>query len=294
MSDKIIKEGYLTKRGHAVKNWKLRWFILRETLNKDIFLDYFEKKDKPAKGKIDLNEKDFKVEQCDSETGKNYTFKIFVEGKKDRSYYIQARDQEECDDWMLELLNALGRHAEHDEIQSRISRKATRRLELSDNSRSPTIQGNSPQVVLLEKTSKVAARLKLDAQDNETEDTNTKDWEANKDDTSDWEAKQNKEWDAKQSKDDTKGWEAKQNKESKKQNNTADWEAKKDDTKGWEAKQNKEDTKNWEAKKDDTSAWEAKKDDTSDWEAKQNKEWDAKKDDTKNKDKKEKKNLYFF
>jgi len=264
MTDRIIKEGYLTKRGHAVKNWKLRWFILRETPNKDIFLDYFEKKDKPAKGKIDLNEKDFKVEQCDSETGKNFTFKIFVEGKRDRAYYIQARDQEECDDWMLELLGALGRHAEHDEIQNKIARKSTRRQELIDNSnnnpRSPTIQGNNSQVLLLEKSSKVTARLKLGTQEDNTSDAN--DLEANKDDTTDWEAKQNKEWEAKQSKDDP-------NRRETKQNNK--------DTTDWEAKQNKE--------------WEAKKDDTSDWEAKQNKEWDAKKDD---KEKKDKKKIHIF
>ncbi len=33
------KEGYLTKQGRIVKNWKIRWFVLRNTM-----LDYYKNK----------------------------------------------------------------------------------------------------------------------------------------------------------------------------------------------------------------------------------------------------------
>ena len=39
--DAVLKKSYLTKKGHRVRNWKRRWFVLRKTI-----LQYFESKDK--------------------------------------------------------------------------------------------------------------------------------------------------------------------------------------------------------------------------------------------------------
>lgn len=52
-SNSVVKAGYLTKQGHTVKNWKLRWFVL-----KDKSLSYYKSPrdyTKPA-GVINLNE----------------------------------------------------------------------------------------------------------------------------------------------------------------------------------------------------------------------------------------------
>ncbi len=45
------KEGYLTKRGHVVKNWKLRWFVLA----KDRLAYYARRGDAVPRGEIELN-----------------------------------------------------------------------------------------------------------------------------------------------------------------------------------------------------------------------------------------------
>ena len=41
--DAILKKGYLTKKGHRVKSWKRRWFVLLKTV-----LKYYECREKPV------------------------------------------------------------------------------------------------------------------------------------------------------------------------------------------------------------------------------------------------------
>ena len=39
----VIKKGYLTKKGHRLKTWRRRWFILKKTT-----MRYYESKEKPS------------------------------------------------------------------------------------------------------------------------------------------------------------------------------------------------------------------------------------------------------
>ena len=43
MIDAVLKKSYLTKKGHKMKTWKRRWFVLQKTTIK-----YWESKEKPV------------------------------------------------------------------------------------------------------------------------------------------------------------------------------------------------------------------------------------------------------
>ena len=58
----IVKEGFLTKQGHVVKNWKMRWFVLKE----DGSLEYFASpKEKTPLGRIKIT-KDMRIQVNDA------------------------------------------------------------------------------------------------------------------------------------------------------------------------------------------------------------------------------------
>ena len=40
--DAVLKKSYLTKKGHVLKSWRRRWFVLQKTV-----MRYFESKEKP-------------------------------------------------------------------------------------------------------------------------------------------------------------------------------------------------------------------------------------------------------
>lgn len=85
----IVKEGYLTKQGHVVKNWKKRWFILRVGE-----LQYFKsiQKLKEPTGAINLE---------NGSLAKTYTKNCFVlyDSKNDKKFFIQAATDEEMKEW---------------------------------------------------------------------------------------------------------------------------------------------------------------------------------------------------
>ena len=41
--DAVLKKSYLIKRGHKMKTWKRRWFVLQKTT-----MRYYESKEKPV------------------------------------------------------------------------------------------------------------------------------------------------------------------------------------------------------------------------------------------------------
>ena len=92
-------EGYLTKQGGVVKNWKRRWFSLQGKK-----LRYFEKQGKKELGLIDL-EKASEISLA-PECKKPFAFKIVI--PKSRTYFICAENQNQCDSWVSDLKNATG------------------------------------------------------------------------------------------------------------------------------------------------------------------------------------------
>jgi len=88
----IIKEGSLLKEGGMIRNWKRRWFVLKD--NKQI--NYYETKGGKMCGCIDLK-KYRKV--CNTKIGghkKGAAFKIEC---SDRTWKILAKDGAERDEW---------------------------------------------------------------------------------------------------------------------------------------------------------------------------------------------------
>jgi hypothetical protein len=89
-------EGYLTKKGEKVKNWKRRWCVLRQD---HIF--YYENQQIPRidpqqyKGKISLYDC---IVSGDSE--KSFGFKIHT---RDRTYYLEAKDVLEARRWVKSI-----------------------------------------------------------------------------------------------------------------------------------------------------------------------------------------------
>ena len=85
------KEGFLTKQGWFVKNWKTRWFVLFKNE-----LSYYadRSKEKPIKT-LDLTD----CQGCskDDTTGKKYCFSLDF---PDRTWYFYANTKEEQGEWM--------------------------------------------------------------------------------------------------------------------------------------------------------------------------------------------------
>lgn len=85
------KEGFLTKQGYVVKNWKTRWFVLSKNE-----LSYFtdRSKEKPIKT---LNLNDCQGCNKSSDSGKKNCFKLDF---PDRTWYFCANTEEEQTEWM--------------------------------------------------------------------------------------------------------------------------------------------------------------------------------------------------
>ena len=41
--DAVLKKSYLTKKGHKLRTWRRRWFVLKKTI-----MRYYESKEKPV------------------------------------------------------------------------------------------------------------------------------------------------------------------------------------------------------------------------------------------------------
>eukprot|EP00735_Rhodelphis_limneticus_P008517 TRINITY_DN2155_c0_g1::TRINITY_DN2155_c0_g1_i1::g.12753::m.12753 TRINITY_DN2155_c0_g1::TRINITY_DN2155_c0_g1_i1::g.12753 ORF type:complete len:456 (-),score=146.91,sp/P54644/KRAC_DICDI/44.54/1e-132,Pkinase/PF00069.20/1.9e-75,Pkinase_Tyr/PF07714.12/9.4e-36,PH/PF00169.24/1.3e-23,PH_11/PF15413.1/1.1e-08,PH_3/PF14593.1/1e-05,PH_3/PF14593.1/1.6e+02,Kinase-like/PF14531.1/19,Kinase-like/PF14531.1/3.4e-05,Pkinase_C/PF00433.19/1.4e-05,PH_9/PF15410.1/9.9e-05,PH_9/PF15410.1/4.6e+03,PH_8/PF15409.1/0.00068,PH len=88
-------EGWLTKQGAVVKNWKRRWFVL-----KDKQLYYFKKpSDLEPKGTVNLE--DVTIAHATHATKRQHCFGIYHPGR--RSYFLQADTQDD----MLLWVNAI-------------------------------------------------------------------------------------------------------------------------------------------------------------------------------------------
>ncbi|KAL6049470.1 Cytohesin 1, partial [Balamuthia mandrillaris] len=88
----VVKEGWLTKKGHVRKNWKRRWFILRKDTEELLY--YKSSKVKPTttpQGVIDLG--CYLCDLCNRP-------KCFQMVSKGKVFVIEADSVEERNDWM--------------------------------------------------------------------------------------------------------------------------------------------------------------------------------------------------
>lgn len=99
-----VKEGFLVKQGHIVKNWKPRYFVLK----KDYLLYFKNEKDTQPAGCIKL--KDAKVTfpippniNVGTSVKRDHCFELFSSADN-KTFYLGAKDTNEVDEWM-EVLN---------------------------------------------------------------------------------------------------------------------------------------------------------------------------------------------
>lgn len=93
-------EGWLSKHGHVIRNWKNRWFVLESRT-----MWYYAKKGESrskAKGVIRLD-KNASV-YMDSTVAKPNRFIVKT---SEKTYEMQAADEEEADDWVAAIQNNL-------------------------------------------------------------------------------------------------------------------------------------------------------------------------------------------
>lgn len=88
------KEGWLTKLGGNIKNWKTRWFVMR----KNELMYFRDRTDKSPIRTIDLNE----ARQCeiDNSKGREYCFRLVLPW---RTFYMCASSRDEAQDWIKAL-----------------------------------------------------------------------------------------------------------------------------------------------------------------------------------------------
>ena len=79
----ILKEGYLVKQGHIVKNWKRRWFVLTAGS-----IDYFETQGGVQKGRILLDNVTISLDV--DALGKEHCFGLTAESLVDKAMEIEA------------------------------------------------------------------------------------------------------------------------------------------------------------------------------------------------------------
>jgi len=92
------KEGFLKKQGHVVKNWKTRWFILKNT---NLF--YFKKKGDPKPiGEIPLEDCIIKRIADSDKIKRSCCFELYAP-KMNKTFIIQAADEDEMKNWMKKI-----------------------------------------------------------------------------------------------------------------------------------------------------------------------------------------------
>jgi hypothetical protein len=99
----VFKEGELTKRGQVVKNWKVRWFVLRGPR-----LYYYPNRDVSIPiGEIYLRECECRISTLD---GKQNGFELVLPNDERGRLFVFARDSNDRDEWM-DCLNKAGKQS---------------------------------------------------------------------------------------------------------------------------------------------------------------------------------------
>jgi hypothetical protein len=102
MGTAVYKFGFLCKRGEIVKNWKMRFFVLRPG-----DLSYFETKDDALHGETPLNIFYLRGAVIEKAPYSKYNKSCAIEinfaassGNSDRALILEASDDAECDEWV--------------------------------------------------------------------------------------------------------------------------------------------------------------------------------------------------
>jgi hypothetical protein len=109
MGTAVYKFGFLCKRGEIVKNWKMRFFVLRPG-----DLSYFETKDDALHGETPLNIFYLRGAVIEKAPYSKYNKSCAIEinfaassGNSDRMLILEASDDAECDDWVQVMRGSL-------------------------------------------------------------------------------------------------------------------------------------------------------------------------------------------
>ncbi|KAI8986965.1 hypothetical protein BDB01DRAFT_784119 [Pilobolus umbonatus] len=97
-SEKVLKAAYLLKKGEKRRSWKKRWFILRTTK----LAMYKDDREYKLLRIIDLHE----IHKVVQVTSKDKYKCVFAIVTPKRTYYVQAMDQTEMDDWISQINHA--------------------------------------------------------------------------------------------------------------------------------------------------------------------------------------------
>ncbi|XP_006821220.1 pleckstrin-2-like [Saccoglossus kowalevskii] len=97
-----FKEGFLVKKGHVRTNWRTRWFVIG-----DVTLSYYRRRGDPLAADIVLLKGCSVISPCPEYNKKPGVFRVLTKGKKE--YLIQASSEDERDDWVKAIGEAIRR-----------------------------------------------------------------------------------------------------------------------------------------------------------------------------------------
>lgn len=159
----IIKEGFLSKRGGIVKNWKTRWF----TLKGNNLYYYKHKDDGEPLGFIPIERASVQVVPF-SRVKKNFCFEITDPSnsfnKWHKSYFIYANNEEEMNAWIEAIVNV---KYEADRASSRLSSKSKKAsiiihgYEFEDEEESEQIKESTQYVEKIDKRKVIEEPIQL-------------------------------------------------------------------------------------------------------------------------------------
>ncbi|XP_038053802.1 switch-associated protein 70-like [Patiria miniata] len=105
--EEVEKKGFLHKKGHVMKNWKERWFVLKPR-----HLTYYtSRKEKDKKGDIHIKAS-WKAEIIDDQKNYDNCFAIWTDDKSDKDksrYELSAADPRTRQAWMIALRGIITR-----------------------------------------------------------------------------------------------------------------------------------------------------------------------------------------
>jgi len=151
-NSRIRREGWLTKQGKTLRNWKRRWVVLFDAGPSSYLRYYANERKKESLGKIDLEGRSV-VE--DTSSKKPYCFSIIPPSKDDRVFHLYADTEDEFKSWLGVLKNLDNQEPQKSHSQrGRITSMEERKNEKIEEKPPPL-----PEVVTLDQLEAAATQL---------------------------------------------------------------------------------------------------------------------------------------